>query len=85
VLLLRGTHPTNPTNFLESPPLTDKCPDCGAAYALVGRVHRCAVNKPVPVVNSAVNKRGAYPATDERRAYMREYMRKKRDGRRQDR
>jgi hypothetical protein len=63
------------------------CHKCGKNLALVGRVHSCtpllmaAVNTVVntaDVVNTAVNKRGAYPATEERRKYMREYMRKKR-------
>ena len=39
-----------------------------------------AVNKPKPVVNTVVNKRGSYPNTDRRRAYMRAYMAKKRKG-----
>jgi hypothetical protein len=50
------------------------CPQCGRDLTLVGRAHRCVVNKS-PAVNKpgvnepAVNtKRGAYPATDERRA-----------------
>lgn len=32
----------------------------------------------VQAVNSAVNKRGAYPGTDARRVYMRAYMKKRR-------
>ena len=69
------------------------CAICGANLRLVGKVHRCvgntkvtvvankpAVNKP-DAVNSAVNKvRGAYPATDQRRAYMRAYMARRRAG-----
>jgi hypothetical protein len=61
---------------------------------LVGRIHNCtpllmaAVNNQPPVVSAVniaetepvrvVNKRGAYPGTEERRKYMREYMRKTR-------
>ena len=37
-----------------------------------------AVNAPSAVNRPAVNKRGSYPGTDARRAYMREYMRKRR-------
>ncbi len=50
----------------------------------VPRAEPAAVNAtPVvnrPAVNGAVNKRGAYPATDTRRAYMRAYMQKRRTG-----
>lgn len=66
------------------------CDKCGANLAVVGRAHRCvavntasavntAVNAtPPPAVNNAKAKRGAYPGTDERRAYMRSYMKKHR-------
>jgi hypothetical protein len=37
-----------------------------------------AVNRPAAVNTAAVNKRGAYPATDARRAYMAEVMRRRR-------
>jgi hypothetical protein len=37
-----------------------------------------AVNRPAAVNTVAVNKRGAYPATDARRAYMADVMRRRR-------
>lgn len=44
--------------------------------------HAFAVNEPPSPVNNeptkAVNKRGAYPNTDHRRAYMRDYMARRR-------
>ena len=56
----------------------DRCPGCGASLALVGRAHNCrAVNTAVNKPKSAVN-RGKYPNNDHRRAYMRDYMRKRR-------
>lgn len=33
----------------------DRCPTCGASYALVGRVHRCRVANTVDVANSMAN------------------------------
>lgn len=30
--------------------MTDRCPDCGASYALVGRVHNC---RPRPITSSS--------------------------------
>ena len=62
------------------------CQKCGKQLPLRGG-HECAVNIVHTAVNTAVNepiiavnknKRGKYPASDERRAYMREYMRKRR-------
>ncbi len=80
----------------------DRCPGCGALYALVGHRHRCAgsssspqkgVTVPVekvpkkikkPKKEVAVSKRGPpaykYRDPDKWRAYMREYMRKRRVG-----
>jgi hypothetical protein len=63
------------------------CHKCGKNLALVGRIHNCTpllmatVNTVVntdTVVNAKLTARGAYPGTEERRKYMREYMRKKR-------
>lgn len=68
----------------------DKCNICGANLALVGRIHNCrpqAKATPTPlvanaapvVVNKVANSRhGQYADKEKRRAYMREYMRKKR-------
>lgn len=41
----------------------DRCPDCGASYALVGRRHRCLGVRPAPVVviNSAADVAHAEP------------------------
>jgi hypothetical protein len=53
------------------------CPHCNKNLALVGLRHNCVVNND-PVVNTVVNR--PYPNTEKRRAYMRDYMRKKRVG-----
>lgn len=64
------------------------CPDCGASYAMVGRVHRCIsiprerayfiggtpVDRPADVSESY-----KYRDPEKRRAYMREYMRRVRN------
>jgi hypothetical protein len=60
------------------------CPQCGKNLALVGIRHNCVANAPVPVANTVANSsepHSRYRDKDKRRAYMREYMRKKRDGR----
>src|SRR6516162_6679755 len=85
----------------------DRCPQCGALLAIVGRLHLCrkdarlggavdrrglgakqALERPKPVlvkpvkpvnrVNRAVNRPVNKPVTEKRRAYIREYMRKRR-------
>jgi hypothetical protein len=68
--------------------LTDNCPKCGRNLALVGRVHNCVANAPDVVANAVANALEPYRRykdKEKRKAYMREYMRKKRDGRQQDR
>jgi len=74
------------------------CPKCGANLALVGRLHRCHTlgglkptpgvsNKP-PVSNSVSNNRlGRWRSAnqDRYRAYMREYMRRRRERAREGR
>jgi hypothetical protein len=60
--------------------MTLRCPLCGFSHRAVERCGRDTVDH-TPAVNAkrAVNKkRGAYPASDERRAYMRAYMAKRR-------
>lgn len=62
------------------------CPDCGASYAMVGKVHRCRGAKPAvdpaPVMAAPVSVTGGgkykYRDADKWRSYMREYMRKRR-------
>jgi hypothetical protein len=71
------THRCFTTTSILTDTMTDNCPQCGKNLGLVGRAHNCVVNIP-PTVNTAVN-RGEYPNTDKRRAYMRDYMRKKRN------
>ena len=69
----------------------DGCPVCGANLALVGRSHHCrprkiepvtvpvsqpeAVTNPEPVANTY-----RYRDPEARRAYMRDYMRRRRNG-----
>lgn len=65
---------------------SDRCPDCGASYALVGRTHLCravAVALPPPTKTRPAN--GGSPTyryrdPAKRRAYMRDKMRKRRAG-----
>jgi hypothetical protein len=75
--------------------MANNCPRCGKNLALVGNSHRCMANKPDPVANKvdivanepiamANTKTYRYRDAEKRKAYMREYMRKKRDGRGQD-
>ena len=53
----------------------DKCPNCGALYAMVGRRHLCrGVKLEVIKPSSTYRSRDA----EKRRSYMREFMRKKR-------
>ena len=54
----------------------DKCPECGALYAMVGRRHLCRGVKPVEVVKPSSTYRSR--DAEKRRLYMREFMRKKR-------
>jgi hypothetical protein len=63
-------------------------------YSLVGRVHNCSriaahrdelANAMANLAQPMANETYKYRNAEKRRAYMREYMRKKRDGRRQDR
>ena len=65
----------------------DHCPTCGAAYALVGRVHRCMSKpEPKPDVHDVTPSKPAklpkgryrYRDADQWRAYMRDWMRKRR-------
>jgi hypothetical protein len=67
------------------------CPKCGRNLALVGRIHNCS-SQPTPVVHAPVtvvhadtpvvhaNKsgEGRYSDAEKRRAYRREWMRRKR-------
>jgi hypothetical protein len=61
-----------------------KCPDCGGLYALMGgRIHRCsmALRDAIAQVPASPRKRAKAAAFDREayhRAYMREYMRKRR-------
>jgi hypothetical protein len=42
----------------------DRCPSCGALYAVVGRVHRCVGRMPVPRETKPVDK-SVGPKVDE--------------------
>jgi hypothetical protein len=57
--------------------VTNNCERCGANLDLVGRVHRCIERPQIEVPQAvAVTYRHRDPET--RRAYMRDYMRKRR-------
>ncbi len=60
--------------------MTDRCPDCGKLYALVGRIHRCipVANVANTVANTVANRTGRYADLEKRKLYMRELMRKRR-------
>lgn len=58
------------------------CPDCGASYAMVGRVHRCVrriQNTEHRAVVADTSGTYKYRDADKRRSYMRDYMRRKRN------
>jgi hypothetical protein len=56
------------------------CPLCNKNLALVGRRHNCVANTPIPVANTVANgKYARYKDKEARKAYMRDYMRKKRN------
>jgi hypothetical protein len=66
---------------------TSRCPDCGKMLALVGYKHLCVpvarmTPEPVRRVKSVKDVKAALvinaSAADRQRAYMREYMRKRR-------
>jgi hypothetical protein len=63
--------------------MANNCPRCGKNLALVGIRHNCVANKPEPMANDVANTY-RYRDAEKRKAYMREFMRKKRDGRGQD-
>ena len=54
----------------------DMCKDCGANLAIVGRRHNCRPKAPPKVRLRKRGARGAYPDSDHRRDYMREYMKR---------
>jgi hypothetical protein len=70
--------------------MSDRCPVCGAVYALVGRAHNCrpipVANRPADVANKPATKSASYKYRDaeKRRAYQAELMRKRRAAGKED-
>jgi len=67
-------------------PLPERCPKCGALYAIVGTAHRCGggSNKEPPASAAAapaaeVLASYRYRDVERRRLYMRDYMRRYRE------